>query len=142
MITSPNWYASGTAKRCGVAESIKPSWITNELIGRQIGEVDAMVEEKFYKDNSLEQFFANVRASLEAHAELKGYNDTGADGRNILFEFTTKYGISNGHAMGEIIYKAVEYIKNPRKVLLEKIAGWAFMAWKHNEHQAEDGRKP
>jgi len=42
-------------------------------------------------------------------------------------------GIHDAHGIGEIIYKASEYLKAPtetRKLLLTKIAGWAFILWR------------
>ena len=80
---------------------------------------------------TLNDFNKLVQESLEKHAERKGYNDTGADGDNMLYQFTKHIGASNGHSMGEIIYKATEYMKEAREVLLIKIAAWAFLEWKY-----------
>jgi hypothetical protein len=80
---------------------------------------------------TLNDFNKLVQESLEKHAERKGYNDTGADGDNMLYRFTKHIGASNGHSMGEIIYKATEYMKDAREVLLIKIAAWAFLEWKY-----------
>ena len=82
-------------------------------------------------DRGVEKFFHAVRESLETHAQRKGYNETGADGPNLLYELTKQIGASAGHSMGEIIYKATEYMKEPREVLLIKIAAWAFLEWKY-----------
>jgi hypothetical protein len=72
-----------------------------------------------------------VKESLEQHARRKGYNNEGADGDNMLYQFTKHIGASGGHSMGEIIYKATEYMKEAREVLLIKIAAWAFLEWKY-----------
>ena len=80
---------------------------------------------------TLNDFNRLVQESLEKHAERTGYNDTGADGDNMLYQFTKHIGASNGHSMGEIIYKATEYMKDAREVLLIKIAAWAFLEWKY-----------
>lgn len=80
---------------------------------------------------TLNDFNKLVQESLEKHAERKGYNLTGADGDNKLYEFTKHIGASGGHSMGEIIYKATEYMKDAREVLLIKIAAWAFLEWKY-----------
>jgi len=42
----------------------------------------------------------------------------------------TLLGIAAPHGIGEIIYKCAEFLKTPRKVLLVKIAGWAFILWR------------
>ena len=97
-----------------------------------MGELDRQVEEMM-NNRTFEQFCANVKTSMEAHAIRKGYNEGGVDGKNLLFELTKQAGISAGHTCGEIIYKAVEYAKQPRDVLLEKIAAWAFLEWKYRE---------
>jgi hypothetical protein len=34
------------------------------------------------------------------------------------------------HGIGEIVYKCAEYLKNPREVLLVKIAGWSYILWR------------
>ena len=80
---------------------------------------------------TLNDFNRLVQESLEKHAERKGYNDSGADGENLLYQFTKHIGASGGHSMGEIIYKATEYMKEAREVLLIKIAAWAFLEWKY-----------
>lgn len=75
---------------------------------------------------SLEQFLENVRSSCESHAERKGYLD---GDRNVLGEVTASLGIEASHAMGEIIAKMIEFKASPRRVLAEKIAGWAWRLW-------------
>ena len=84
---------------------------------------------------TLNDFNKLVQESLEKHAERKGYNDTGADGDNMLYQFTKHIGASGGHSMGEIIYKATEYMKDAREVLLIKIAAWAFLEWKYFQNK-------
>ena len=82
-------------------------------------------------DRTFDRFAEQVRESLEKYACSKGYNDKGTDGQNLLYELTKQAGLSAGHSMGEIVYKAVEYGKEPREVLLIKIAAWAFLEWKY-----------
>lgn len=78
-------------------------------------------------------FMAAVKDSCEGHAKRKNYTTQGVDGDNQLLNVCTMLGIHDQHAIGEIIYKAVEYLKAPhntKKVLLEKVAGWAFVLWR------------
>lgn len=77
---------------------------------------------------SLEQFLENVRSSCETHAERKGYKESGGD-RNVLGELTKAMGVEAHHAIGEILAKLVEFKAKPRRVLAEKIAGWAWRLW-------------
>lgn len=79
---------------------------------------------------TFDEFTSSVRALLEPTAQGKGYNTTGVDGKNDLYEFVHQVA-GDGHALGEIIYKAKRYAAkgNPEDVL--KIAAWAFLILKH-----------
>jgi len=79
---------------------------------------------------TFDQFVTEVRALLEPTASGKGYNTTGVDGENQLYAFVQDIA-GDGHALGEIIYKAKRYAAkgNPEDVL--KIAAWAFLILKH-----------
>jgi len=82
-------------------------------------------------DKSFDAFMTEVRDSVENHAERKNYiQEKNCDGVNPLAAFLSAIGIFTGHNIGEIIYKCVEYVKAPRRVLLVKIAGWAWLEWK------------
>lgn len=81
-------------------------------------------------DTSFDAFARAVRESIEKHAERKNYH-AGNFEENPLALFLSAIGIFSGHNIGEIIYKAVEYVKTPRRVLLEKIAGWAWLEWRN-----------
>lgn len=84
-------------------------------------------------DKTFDAFTAAVRDSVENHARRKNYTQGGADDDNQLLKVCTILGIHEQHSIGEIIYKAVEYLKAPhatKKILLEKIAGWAFILWR------------
>jgi hypothetical protein len=81
-----------------------------------------------------ETFFRLVEESLGIHAARKGYSENGPDGENVLYQFTTSIGAASGHAIGEIIYKATEYMKDPREVLLIKICGWALLEWRYGKY--------
>ncbi len=80
--------------------------------------------------NSFKAFAAAVEDSITAHAKRKNYTDNGPDGENKMLTVMNALGIHQHHAIGEIIYKAGEFLKTPRRVLLEKIAGWAFVLWR------------
>lgn len=84
--------------------------------------------------NPSAEFFRLVEDSLGAHAARKGYSENGADGENLLYKFTNSIGASAGHSVGEIIYKSVEYMKEPREVLLIKIAAWALLEWRYGQY--------
>lgn len=79
--------------------------------------------------DSLERFFVEVRSSCTEHAKRKGYTDSGVDQHNTLREVTDALGISQEHALGEIVAKLLEFRRAPRKVIAEKIAGWAWRLW-------------
>lgn len=82
---------------------------------------------------SFDRFIELVRDSVEAQAAKKGYSDGGADGPNQLLAITQIMGINRQHAIAEIVYKCVEFLKNPREVLLIKISGWSFILWRSFE---------
>ncbi len=91
---------------------------------------------------TFDEFSNQVRALLEPTAKGKGYNTTGVDGHNDLYEFVQSMA-GDGHALGEIVYKAKRYAAkgNPEDVL--KIAAWAFLILKHRQEaiqQAADKR--
>lgn len=85
------------------------------------------------KDNSFSTFVDAVRASCSEHAKAKGYTHQDVDGESTLTVVMQKIGIHREHCIGEIVTKCLEYRKNPRRVLLEKIAGWSFQLWKETE---------
>lgn len=85
---------------------------------------------------TFDDFVTQVRALLEPTASAKGYSSTGADGPNQLFEFVHSVA-GNGHALGEVIYKAKRYAAkgNPEDIL--KIAAWSFLIWKHDTERTQ-----
>ena len=85
------------------------------------------------------EFVAQVEQLLAPTAAGKGYSTTGVDGQNPLFEFVSGVAQGPGHALGEIVYKAVRYgrKRNPEDVL--KIAAWAFLVWRHHQAPALTG---
>ena len=89
---------------------------------------------------TLEEFFTEVKSSIEHHAQKKGYRRTAeADAPNELADFMASIQLSDqlnaaqAHAAFECIYKCVEFLHNPRRVHMEKVAGWASLAWARTE---------
>jgi hypothetical protein len=76
-------------------------------------------------------FVKLVRESLEEHAARKGYSKAKIDDPNPLYEGEIAIGAEPGHSVGEIRYKAAEYIEEPREVLPVKMAGWAYLLWRY-----------
>lgn len=79
---------------------------------------------------TFENFMQAVKDSCETHAQRKGYTTGGVNDCNQLLVVTKTLGINNQHGVAEILYKCVEYLKEPREVLLIKVAGWAYILWK------------
>ena len=85
------------------------------------------------ENRTFNAFVTAVQDSVEGHAKRKNYTAGNADDDNQLLRVCVLLGIHDHHAIGEIIYKAVEFLKAPkatRKILLEKIAGWSFVLWR------------
>lgn len=83
-------------------------------------------------NKTFDQFINEVKDLLDSNATKKGYNTTGVDGKNQLYEFI--HGISgDGHALGEIIYKAIRFNRKRDVVDLLKIAAWSYLIWKHGK---------
>lgn len=79
---------------------------------------------------TFKQFVKEVEALCGGTANEKGYNRTGVDGQNDLYQFIQNLSKNDSHAMGEIIYKAVRYTNKRDKRDLLKIAAWAYLVWK------------
>lgn len=91
---------------------------------------------------TFESFLEAVRASVDEHAKRKNYTDNGVSGENKLAEVGRLLEFEPQHGIGEIVYKCAEYLRNPREVLLEKIAGWAGILWmRHKDALDEECRK-
>lgn len=80
--------------------------------------------------NSFEEFSKNVKESLEGHAKRKGYHDGDANGANKMLDASRMLGFSPDHELGEILYKLAEFKQAPRRVIMEKIAAWAYLLWR------------
>lgn len=77
------------------------------------------------------EFCKVVKESLEEHAARKGYHKKSIDEPNALYESEVAVGSEPGHTIGEIRYKAAEYMEEPRDVLPIKIAGWCYLLWRY-----------
>lgn len=86
---------------------------------------------------TFDDFAKRVRGLCDGTAGDKGYNTTGVDGPNALFDSTFDITGDYGHALGEIVYKARRYAarKNPEDLL--KAAAWAFLVLRHADQQVE-----
>lgn len=80
---------------------------------------------------TFDDFVSEVRGLLEPTASGKGYNATGVDGANDLYEFIQSMTGGHGHALGEIVYKARRYAAKGNREDVLKIAAWAFLILKH-----------
>jgi hypothetical protein len=80
-----------------------------------------------------EDFLEAVRDSVEGQAKRKNYTKNDVNGENQLSEVGRLLEFEPQHGIGEIVYKCAEYLKNPREVLLIKIAGWAGVLWMRHE---------
>ena len=79
---------------------------------------------------TFDEYTAQVRALLEPTAASKGYNATGVDGKNELFEFV--HGMAgDGHALGECVYKIKRYAAKGNPEDLLKVAAWVFLVLRH-----------
>lgn len=90
---------------------------------------------------TFDQFTAAVRASMEGTASDKGYNLTGVDGPNALYDFVHDTVGGDGHAIGEIIYKAKRYARKGNPEDLVKAAAWAYLVLKHRDEQVARAHK-
>jgi hypothetical protein len=91
-------------------------------------------ENEMVKDvPNFKDFVKEVQDLLEGGAEKKGYNNTGVDGENDLYQFIQNLSRSDAHAIGEIIYKAVRYTNKKDKRDLTKIAAWAFLVYRYGK---------
>lgn len=82
---------------------------------------------------TFDEFTAQVRALLEPTAAGKGYNTTGVDGENELYEFVRETVGGDGHALGEMLYKVKRYAAKGNPEDLLKVAAWAFLVLKHRD---------
>lgn len=76
----------------------------------------------------LNEFLSQVVKILTSKAKEKGYSDGDVSVyKNELMEFTSKN--FPGHALGEIVYKAIRYRNKHELQDLVKIAAWAALQY-------------
>jgi hypothetical protein len=78
-------------------------------------------------EESLSAFGLELNQILVKRAQEKGYHSQGLNGRQ-LYDFVHDLA-ANGHALGEIVYKAIRYNRRKNPEDLVKIACWAFLVW-------------
>ncbi len=83
--------------------------------------------------DSYAAFSKAVEDSINGHAKRKGYTDNDPSGDNKLANAMKQMGIHEAHCIGEIVYKCAEWLKCPRRVLMEKVAGWAYLVWRETK---------
>jgi hypothetical protein len=76
-------------------------------------------------------FIERMLHALGGKAATKGYNQTGPDSANPLYEFVLETNGDHGHAVGEVIYKIRRWTRTKNDEDLEKAAAWLFLIWKH-----------
>lgn len=88
------------------------------------------VNPDWMSDKSWNSFIALSKELLEPTAKEKGYNSTGTEGKNELFDFVQSIVGGSGHALGEIIYKVIRYKNKKDEKDLLKIVAWVYLIWK------------
>lgn len=86
-----------------------------------------------FRSESQADFFTAVSYSLTEKARDKGYEQAGD---NVFLAVCKLLDLDKPHGIGEIIGKLIEYRKTPRRVLLEKCAGWLYLLWKETAPDA------
>jgi hypothetical protein len=84
-------------------------------------------------DRTFAAFMAQVCELLEGTASGKGYNASGADGVNELYAFVQTMNGNEGHALGEIVYKARRFAAKGNIEDIVKAAAWAYLVYKHHK---------
>jgi hypothetical protein len=81
---------------------------------------------------TFKSFCVQVEELLGDTAGNKGYNFTGPDGHNIVYEFIHDTTGDHGHGIGEIIYKAIRFMQKRNPDDLLKLAAWSYLVWRHH----------
>lgn len=78
-------------------------------------------------------FCNQVEDLLNHAAKSKGYNTTGTDGENQVYDFIKTVNGNDGHAIGEVIYKLIRWTRKGNPEDLLKACAWIYLTWKHQE---------
>lgn len=84
-------------------------------------------------DRTFQDFCGAVEKLLNGTAAGKGYNGSGPDGHNQLYEFVQDLSGGHQHAIGEIVYKATRFAAKQNIEDVLKAAAWCFLIYKHQE---------
>lgn len=94
--------------------------------------IDNDVNEGVPEAVTFKSFCVQVEELMGSTAYDKGYNSTGPDGYNLVYEFIHKTTGDHGHGIGEIIYKAIRFMQKRNPDDLLKLAAWAYLVWRHH----------
>lgn len=83
-------------------------------------------------------FCHKIEMMLGLTAKEKGYNTTGPDGENAVYKFIHEATGDHGHGVGEIIYKAIRYMRKRNPEDLLKLAAWSYLIWRHHYIMEDD----
>ena len=79
-----------------------------------------------------------IEMMLGSTAKEKGYNTTGPNGDNAVYEFIHEATGDHGPGIGEIIYKAIRYMRKRNPEDLLKLAAWSYLVWRHHYLMGDD----
>lgn len=82
---------------------------------------------------TFQEFCGQVEKLLNGTAAGKGYNATGPDSQNQLYEFVQRVSGGHQHAQGEIIYKIQRFAAKGNLEDIYKAAAWCFLIAKHSD---------
>ncbi len=85
-------------------------------------------------DRNYVTFCNDVEGLLTQTAASKGYNNTGTDGENQVYEFIRSVNGNDGHSIGEVIYKLLRWSRKGNPEDLLKACAWIFLIWKHQRN--------
>lgn len=78
---------------------------------------------------AFDDFTAEMKRKVIGQAKEKGYITGNEDSGRNLYDFIDRYIGNHGHAIGEIIYKAVRFSRRKDPQDIVKVAAWAFLVW-------------
>jgi hypothetical protein len=88
--------------------------------------------------DAFDAYVRQVRGLLDQTANRKGYNGSGPDGSNPLYQFIQTFigGHRDAHALGEVVYKVVRFVSTGNREDLLKASAWLFLVLKHTSGQS------
>ena len=91
---------------------------------------------------SFPSFCEAVSDLLDQQAADKGYNQTGLSGPNLLYALVSNMAGGPGHALGEVVFKAIRYSRRRDPNDLLKIAAWSYLVWRFDRPDAASPGAP